>query len=137
MKKTVIFTTIIILITGCKLLAYHKHAESLSVSFGSGGGFTGAVNEYILDGKGILKTVKPFSKDTVILKTIEKKVVKNIFKTLESKELKNISLDLPGNMTNFIRFYDKGKEIKSYQWPQGSDTPKELTELYKLLNNQI
>lgn len=122
---------------GCKILAYKKYAESFSVSFGSGGGFTGAVDEFILSGNGMLKSVKPFSKDTVLLKTLSKKDTKAIFKKLESKTISVIKLDAPGNMTNFITFSKAGKILQKYQWAQGAEAPKEISDLYNLLNKHI
>lgn len=116
------------------MLAYKKYAESLSVSFGSGGGFTGAVDEFILNGSGTLKSIKPFAKDTLILKTLTKKDTKAIFKKLESKSISEIKLDVPGNMTNFITFSKAGKIIQKYQWAQGSAVPNEISELFLLLN---
>ncbi len=116
------------------MLAYQKYAESLSVTFGSGGGFTGAVDEYILNGNGTLKSIKPFAKDTVLLKTLSKKETKAIFKKLESKSLRNLKLDAPGNMTNFITVNKSGKIIHKYQWSQGATVPNEINELFILLN---
>jgi hypothetical protein len=116
------------------MLAYKKYAESLSVSFGSGGGFTGAVDEFILNGNGALKSIKPFTKDTILLKTLAKKDLKTIFKTLESKSLSKIKLDSPGNMTNFITFSKAGKIVQKYQWSQGTTVPNEINQLFTLLN---
>ena len=134
MKKLVIITLSLLVLAGCKILAYKKYAEALSVSFGSGGGFTGAVDEFILYGNGTLKSIKPFSKDTLLLKTLAKKDIKKIFKTLESKSLNKIKLDAPGNMTNFITFSKAGKIIQKFQWSQGTTVPNEINELFILLN---
>lgn len=121
---------------GCKILAYKKYAESLSVNFGSGGGFTGAVDEFILNGNGALKSIKPFAKDTMLLKTLSAKDTKTIFKILESKTMSNIKLETPGNMTNFIYFNKAGQTIRKYQWAQGTQVPKEISDLFTLLNKQ-
>lgn len=122
------------LMAGCKILAYKKYAESLSVNFGSGGGFTGAVDEYILYGNGALKSIKPFAKDTVLLRKLSTKDTKAIFKMLESKAVSSIKLDSPGNMTNFIIFSKAGKPLQKYQWAQGAVVPKEISGLFTLLN---
>ncbi len=118
---------------GCKILVYKKYAESLSVSFGSGGGFTGAVDEFILSGNGQLKSIKSFSKDTIVLKSLSSKEIKKIFKMLETKSMDNIKLETPGNMTSFIYFSKAGKITHKYQWPEGSSVPKEIAEIFKLL----
>lgn len=123
-----------LVLSGCKILAYKKYAESLSVNFGSGGGFTGAVDEYILNGTGALKSIKPFGKDTLTLKTLSKKDTKIIFKMLESKAISTIQLDAPGNMTNFMTFSKAGKIVRKYQWAQGASVPKEINDLFILLN---
>ncbi len=122
-----------LILSGCKILAYKKYAEPLSISFGSGGGFTGARNEFILQGNGQLKAIKPFTTDTTVITTLSKKVYKSIFNQLESKTLSKLSYEKPGNMTNFITFYNKGELKKNFQWEQGSEIPKELKELYNTL----
>lgn len=133
LKKAIFLPVCLLILMGCKTLAYKKYAKDLSISFGNGGGFTGARNEFILTGTGILKSIKPFTTDTTNRDTLSKKEYKAIFNQLESKPLKDLTQDKPGNMTCFITFYKKGELIKNFQWEQGAAIPKELQALYDQL----
>jgi len=106
----------------------------MSISFGSGGGFTGAYNEFILNGKGNLSSIKAFTSDTSLIKKIDNKTLKKIFKALESKAIKNTTLNQSGNMNSFIKFYSNNKLIHSYQWADGAIPPQEIKDLYQTLN---
>lgn len=129
----IIFFTFLFIVS-CKFLAFKKYAENYTISYGSSGGFTGAVNEFILKGDGSLSEYKSLSKDTVFLKTIAKKDLKNIIKIIDSKNLANIKLDEASNMNSFVRIYKNGNILHSFQWPQGkTDLPKELQELHTQL----
>lgn len=129
----IIFFTFLFIVS-CKFLAFKKYAENYTICYGSSGGFTGAVNEYILRGDGNLSEHKSLNKDTVFLKTIIKKDLKNIIKIIDSKDLSKIKLDEASNMNTFIRVYKNGTILHSFQWPQGkADLPKELQELHTQL----
>jgi len=136
LKNIFLISAVIILFSGsCKIIAYKKYAQKLNISFGSGGGFTGAYDEFLLNGKGQLSSIKPFSNDTSLLKTIDKKDFKNVFKTLESKLLQKIELNQVGNMNTFIKLYKNNQLIKSFQWADGATPSTELKELYNTLIN--
>lgn len=141
MKSQIFAGTLLLIMVftvSCKHIAYRSHAKHLSISFGSGGGFTGAVNEYILKGSGELYEVKAFSSDTVHLKTIPKKDLKKIFKYSESDQIQKILQNESGNMYRFIKLYKDGTLKNNFQWPQGkTDLPAELNELNQLLNQLI
>ena len=107
----------------------------MRISFGSGGGFTGAYTEYILNGKGTLSTIKPFTDSTIAIKTLDKKAFKTIFKTIESKSIQKIKQNESGNMNTFIKLYNGTTIAKTYQWADGKTPPKEIAELYQSLIN--
>lgn len=135
MKQNIlVLTAVFLCLFSCKQLAYKKHVQDLSISFGSSGGFTGAKEEYILKGKGQLLQIKAFGKDTTQLKTIEKQQLERIFKMAKSREVMAISLDTPGNLTNFISLYKNNNLVKSWQWAEGKEIPEEIKALYMALN---
>lgn len=128
---TFIFSSILI---SCRFLSYKSYSKDLSISFGSGGGFTGEINEYILEGNGNLFLHKSLSNDTILLKNIEYKNIKNILKLSESNEIQLSNLKETGNMTNFIKIYKNGNQLKAISWPQ------EKTDLdlpIKVLNSKL
>lgn len=107
----------------------------MRISFGSGGGFTGAYTEYILNGKGTLSTIKPFTDSIIAIKTLDKKAFKTIFKTIESKSIQKITQNESGNLNSFIKLYNGSTITKTYQWADGKTPPKEIAELYQSLIN--
>lgn len=133
-QKIIILTAFVLCQFSCKQLAYRKHIMDMSISFGSQGGFTGAKDEYILKGKGDVLQVKSFGEDTIRLKTIEKEELKKVFKMAESREAMSISLDTPGNLTNFISLYNGRSLVKSWRWAEGTEIPEEIKKLYTALN---
>lgn len=133
-QKALVLAAVALCLLSCKQLAYKKHIRDMSVSFGSSGGITGAKEEYILKGKGDLLQVRSFGKDTVQIKTIEKEALMDVFKMAESREAMGISLDTPGNLTNFISLYNGDRLLKSWQWAEGTEIPEEIKTLYSALN---
>lgn len=115
------------------MLSHKKTSEPLSISFGSGGGFTGAVDEYILSEKGQLKKVSGLNHDTLILKTISRSEVKPFFDAIKSPEFKKIQLNETGNMTWFIHYYKGSKLIRTYRWVETTMRPDNLIKFYNSL----
>jgi hypothetical protein len=117
------------------LINHQNASETLSISFGSGGGFTGAIEEYILRDNGVLERIavlKTFN-DTIRLKTLNKNETSDFFKKLSNDSMNQIELNEVGNITYFITLI-KGKEIvRSYQWTDNSDIPTEIKLLYTTL----
>lgn len=138
------FPVIFLLVTGvsCKFLAYKTYAKKFTISYGSGGGFTGEVKEYLLSGNGKLQLINTLSKDTTDIRTnISKKEIKEIIELSESKAILSTNLDAASNMNSFIRIYKGGNLLKSFQWPKGKmDLPSDLKKLdnllYQLINNK-
>ena len=75
--------------------------------FGSGGGFTGAVTEYILLENGQLFLADSYRKDTVELTTMSRAQAKGYFKSLDSLRLEKYDFYHPGNMHFFLRQVDE------------------------------
>ena len=134
--KTVILIslTVVFLAGSCRHVAFRKYARNMSISYGGGGGFTGAIDEYILKGTGALYRIKAFSHDTVLLRTIDKKTLKKIILYADSKKLRKTEMNTPGNMSRFIHLYRDGRQVRSWQWAEGADIPAELKELNNRLN---
>jgi hydroxymethylpyrimidine pyrophosphatase-like HAD family hydrolase len=136
-KVSIAFILLSIFVS-CKLISYKSYAKDFSITFGSGGGFTGEINEYILEGNGNLFSHKSLSNEIIFLKKIEFKHIKQIFKLAESNEIISYNLNETGNMTSFIKINKSDNQLNSISWPSGKtdlDTHlKELnTKLYNLL----
>jgi hypothetical protein len=113
----------------CKQLAYRKHIKTYSISYGQGGGFTGATTEHILKGDGNLYFIREFSTDTAFVHKIENKKLKQVFRMAESKTLLAIEQDKPGNMSSFIRLYKDKQLVKSWVWAEGAEVAQPLKDL--------
>ncbi|MEZ4886289.1 MAG: hypothetical protein R3E32_16255 [Chitinophagales bacterium] len=99
-----------------------EYAETVIV--GHGGGFTGAVTQYIIatDGQ-ITKTYGMPSKDadTISLSRVSEEQLKQIHEGLDSLQLKGISFNYPGNMNWFITI-EQGDSIKNtILWGEPND----------------
>ncbi len=120
-------------LNSCKHVAYGNYVKKLSLSFGQSGGFSGASNEYLLQGNGKLYHIREFSHDTMYVKTLRNEDIKEIFSKVESRDIKNISLDSPGNLNQFIRLFKQGEPIQAWQWAEGMEIPADLKDLHLLL----
>ncbi len=76
--------------------------------FGNGGGFTGAVNEYMLLENGQL--FKHDAGDYTELPKVKKKKAAQLFKTYYDLKLDEFHFRRPGNMYYFLRMKDKDSE---------------------------
>ena len=111
--------------------------EDKQINFGNGGGFTGAVNQYILFENGQLFTQKGMSDSLIVLPKIKKKVVKMIFEKYDEYKIGKKFIHFPGNRYHFIEM-KMGKEVSRQTWGKNDYTPDEqLLEFYNLLNSVI
>ncbi len=121
------------------MINYQKPEEKLSISFGNGGGFTGAIDEYILQEDGQLHKVEltKTGADTLLIKKLKRKEVSVFFQKMTDDSLTLIELNEVGNITYFISLV-KGKElVKSFHWKDGSDVPSDIQILYNRLMELI
>jgi hypothetical protein len=136
-KPILLFLTLIALLIGCHSSRSAKKAKEPQISFGSGGGFTGLVEEFILHKNGTLFKVNAGGKDTVLIKTLDKKTTQAFFESISTNTMQKLELNQAGNMNYFVTLL-KGREIvRSFHWTDGSDIPQELKKLYDDLMGEI
>lgn len=109
--------------------------EGRQIIFGQGGGFSGQVTEYTLleNGQLFAGTNKEGFVDE--LKSVDKKVVKQIFSSSSDNGYDTISFDKPGNQYFYINF-KKGDHTNLVQWAPGEQgISKELKIFFGNLKN--
>ena len=116
----------------CSCSASKVVSQVQSIKFGSGGGFTGAVNQYELEANGSLSVIA--KGDTSQLKVVSKEQMEKILSLAES--VKTIKMNEPKNMYQFIEINYKQEDPYRWVWGLGrQDLPSELNELFETLTN--
>lgn len=129
--KTSFLLLFALLAFGCS--TQNKHQASASkfteISFGSGGGFTGAINTYLL--KADREVFKMNNGEYLNINKISKADFRNISETINKINFYSLEYSEKGNITYFI-------EIKSAEshhkitWSDNTETP-ELKDFYTIL----
>jgi len=102
------------------------------IKFGGGGGFTGAVNIFLLKRDGTLS--KEIGKQQEIIKTIDKDQTASLFQKAEA--IKDYRYNKPGNMSSFIELGSAaGNNIITWSTPGEVDTSVLL--LHRALSKQV
>lgn len=114
--------------------ATQKQAKNCSVGFneiqfGSGGGFTGASNEFILRQDG--SVYKNIGDSLNKLNTIEISEIEQIDKSIASLDFEHLELNETGNMTYFIEIKSQTYSNK-VTWTNQTECDS-LKQLYKTL----
>lgn len=99
------------------------------ISFGSGGGFTGAISHYLLKNNGEVYKIE--NTNLVKINKISRSEIKKIANYSKEIGFQNLSMNERGNMTYFIEIKSNTYTNK-VTWTDGSKSP-EIIELYKLL----
>ena len=107
------------------------------ITFGEGGGFTGAVTEYCLLENGQLFSKTHFTNPFSAFKKIKKKRAKALFNDLNNLNIDNLTLSSPGDKYYFIG-YETPKGIDKITWGAPDVTvPAGVAELYNGLRNIV
>ncbi len=100
---------ILLTVLACKTTKYSSdELPDRQLYFGNGGGFTGAVNEYMLLDNGQL--FKHDSGEYTELPKTKKKKAQALFKTYYDLKLDSLQFRRPGNMYFYLRMKDKEQE---------------------------
>lgn len=122
---------------GCKSPKYTLDKyEGPKLVFGSGGGFTGMVKEFMLLPNGQVFMKFNHGEPVEQLK-MKKKQAKKLFKMAEELKLLEESYNKPGNKYYFIGFHKDGKESKSVWGKEKQFMNPKLHTFYKELMNQL
>ena len=139
MNKFLYLISVIILFAGCTTSQKLQKFSNSNLIFGSGGGMTGATNEYILHYDGVVEKNNSLTNETTQVTKIAGKKSKELFKQFLNDGLDTLSFSSPGNMSYFVGFNNDSVTHKII-W--GGDTPPPAKakatydNLIQLINNQ-
>jgi hypothetical protein len=104
-----------------------------AIVFGNGGGFTGQVVEYVLDGNGTFLKNDKLKSEITVLPTLKPSQTKKLFKQLQTMQFDTINFNHPGNMYYFLR-YSQSDKTHEVVWGDPNYTlPGEVQQFYQLL----
>ncbi|MFM6982571.1 MAG: hypothetical protein ACKOXF_00445 [Chitinophagaceae bacterium] len=131
------YVIILFIIVSCQSKNLYKKDKDLSIIFGSGGGFTGATEQYELSGRGSLIKVG-IPGDTTKLPSMSKSQKRYLRQLVNSDSLSRISYDTYANMTSFMYVKVKGQQVYSFHWNGDSKVlPAPLFSLDSFLNTLV
>ena len=123
---------------GCSKKYLPHNYPKESITFGSGGGFTGAYTNYILLSNGQL--FKQTTLDNQLMeakKRISNNETRQFFKNYKTLNIGEMNYQNPGNMTSFIE-YQQAQTKRRVAWSTAnSDIPKNAKLFYSLLNTLV
>jgi len=137
MKHSAILLISIFITISCSTKSLYKKQSDLHIIFGSGGGFTGATEQYEIINKGeILKISLPG--DTIPLGKISTKQKDYLRTLINSDSLSRIGFSNYANITSFIYVKVKGKSVYGFHWNyERSNLPYPLFKLDSFLNTLV
>lgn len=128
--KTHLLLVLTLILVSCSSLKKTGSVDNFNaITFGSGGGFTGLTNTYILNSDGNVYKMNAGQQDE--LKRINYKSLKGISKHLKNIDFQNINSDTKGNMTYFIEVTTTDYQHK-VTWSDEASDPV-LKEFYAKL----
>jgi len=128
MSRVALFLIISTLFIQCKTKDYMTpyEYEGRTISFGSGGGFTGKVLGYTLMDNGQIFQGTNLEGNVTALKKISKEKVTQCFNNYDRLGLAKLKIDSPGNMYQYVTMKD-GDTTNKLTW--GSMDANESKEL--------
>ncbi len=140
MKKftiTLLASLITIMSFSCKSTKYDSPTESPDpqITFGSGGGFTGAVTDYTLLENGQLFKRNSMKNEFLAMHKIKSDVVEQMFKNYEFLKIGEETINEPGNLYYFIQFKDKDKNEHKITWNDQSAVSDNVKTYYGILSS--
>lgn len=107
------------------------------ISFGSGGGFTGAVIKYQIYPNGKIIEIKALENNTHQVKKIKKKELKTINSMVNKLSSEHCEFSHPGNLYYFIELVKEQKMIHISWGDPAYPESVEVRELYEYLVNLV
>ncbi len=103
------------------------------ITFGSGGGFTGAVIKYQIKSSGEITKINSIDNKTILFKTINRRKFKEINKKVNKLTEAQLKYNQPENIYYFIEIDNGVKTIIT--WGENNkEAPLEIKQLYAYLN---
>jgi len=139
MRKRGIITYIAVcvvgLLPGCraaKEFPYDYRGDQFH--FGQGGGFTGAVNAFVLLDDGRLFQKGKTDTSMTYVSTWKRDFTRQMFSNYTSLGLERLNHQHPGNLYYFIEFHSPDKKPHLISWGQEGYTPSEgIVSFYQIL----
>jgi hypothetical protein len=95
----------ITLLMSCKSHQYtFKKMPTTQLIFGSGGGFTGMITEYLLLENGQFFQVDTYTQEKIEIKHARKSRTEKMFNALDKIDILKVECNMPGNIYYFIRY---------------------------------
>lgn len=136
-KYNLLFSCLITVLS-CKTPPVSPHSYKHEIiSFGSGGGFSGAYSEYFLMDNGKILSLSEDKKQYLEVKQIKSNLSSQIFNNIKTFGLDTLSYVHPQNMYYFLKFKN-GTDSNYVSWsgkPVGKISA--AASIYKLLNSQL
>lgn len=132
-----ILTIFIISFIGCKStqLPPDKYDKS-SITFGSGGGFSGAYHEYILLDDGRLYATKLDGSSPEFIKNVENKITGQLFDNIKTFGLDKFNYNEPQNLYYFLK-YKSQRDSSNIVWSGMPDGKIAIAySMYRILIEQ-
>lgn len=122
-----LFLSIILIETQCRTVDYTPSTYGGKIiTVGSGGGFTGSVEEYNILSNGQVFYGNGNGNYSMELDRFEKKEIKQLFKNYDLLGFANLTIDKPGNMYHYLIYKDADNDHKIQWGAHDANTPKEL-----------
>lgn len=139
MSKSPLVVLAIFLFFSCTPSQKLQNFSKSNLIFGSGGGITGATNEYILQYDGVINKLNSLTNETAQVTQISGKDSKALFRKFLSSGLDTLSFSFPGNMSQFVGYKNDSVTHKII-WGGDATPPANAKEMYDnlilLIKNQ-
>lgn len=127
------YIPLFLLFSACLFGCSHSKSASSSkgydkITFGSGGGFTGLVKSYTIDGEGKLTIGDKKLAD------LPSKTLKKIHKKVSQSGAFHTQFNQPGNFYHFIETENEGKTNRIV-WSDKEKAPEKILSLYQYLTD--
>lgn len=117
--------------SSCKTAKYTPmDFTKTQITFGTGGGFSGLVNDYTLLENGQLFKRSSQDDKFVELKKAKKKAVKQAINNYTFLGINELAVDQPGNLYYFIEYKDADGKTHRTTWGNGESPHEEKLKLY-------
>ncbi len=135
--KSIIILLFVLISFSCKSpMELFQNYQGAKISIGSGGGFSGEYNEYILFDNGNLYHKNTLRNEIVFLGSVSENEAKQIFKNYFNLNFDDINLNSPGNFSYYIKFEENDKNHKLI-WANSSEIDPKIKVFYDIFRSKV
>ena len=138
-KKSLFIASIalvVLILSNCSANRSLSNKIVNEITFGSGGGFTGAVIKYQIKSNGEITKINSIDNKTLLVKTINKRKFREINKKVNKLTETQLKYNQPENIYYFIEI-DNGVKTNITWGENNKEAPLEIKQLYVYLNSLI